>query len=126
MASIRSAISRGASAHDAETDPMDENPPTLTSSATVSASVRAESRRVRRLTSRVAGARRSTGTGDRRAAGLPLVGLLIDLVRDRLQPGGGIAAVGEVLQHGQVAHEGVGGSAVPVLLIRRADHGVAG
>src|SRR3954447_14595843 len=61
-----------------------------------------------------------------RRCGLLLIGRLVVLVGERLEPGGGVCAVGEVLQHGEVAHEGVGGGAVPVLLVGRADDGVAG
>src|SRR4051812_365578 len=55
-----------------------------------------------------------------------LVGLLVLLVGDGLEPGGGVAAVGLGLEQRQVAHERVGGGAVPVVLVRRADDGLAG
>src|SRR5215218_3025792 len=48
------------------------------------------------------------------------------LVGDGLEPGRGVRPVGVVLEQREVAHEGVGGGAVPVLLPGRADGGVAG
>jgi hypothetical protein len=38
----------------------------------------------------------------------------------------GVCAAGEVLEHREVAHEGVGGRAVPVVFPGRVDDGVAG
>jgi hypothetical protein len=55
-----------------------------------------------------------------------LVGRLVLLVGHRLEPGGGVPAVGAVLEHGEVVHEGVRRGTVPVLLVRRAENGVAG
>src|SRR5882757_4495249 len=48
------------------------------------------------------------------------------LVGERFEPDGGVAAVGLGFEHGEVAHEGVGGGAVPVLLAGWADDGVTG
>src|SRR4051812_27461125 len=55
-----------------------------------------------------------------------LVGLLVVLLGDGLEPGGGVAAVGLGLQQRQVAHERLGGGAVPVVLVRRADDRLTG
>src|SRR5215210_4110663 len=55
------------------------------------------------------------------SGGLLLVRGVVRPVVHRLEPGGGVAAVRALLEDGEVAHEGVGGRAVPVLLIRGAD-----
>src|SRR4051812_16007489 len=55
-----------------------------------------------------------------------LVRLLVLLVGDGLEPRVGVPTVGPGFEHGEVAHEGVGGGAVPVLLVGRADDGLAG
>ena len=57
---------------------------------------------------------------------LLVVGDLVLLVGDRFEPRGGVAPVRQGLEHGEVAHEGVGGGAVPVVLAGRADDGLAG
>ena len=46
--------------------------------------------------------------------------------RNRLQPGRRVAAVGAAFEHGEVAHEDVGGGAMPVVFVGWADAGVTG
>src|SRR6266566_5129619 len=65
------------------------------------------------------------GRGWRRTVRSVLVGGLILIVGDRLEPGGAVAFSG-AFEHGEVAHEVALGSAVPVLLARRRVDGVAG
>src|SRR3954451_9611669 len=60
------------------------------------------------------------------SGGLLLVRGVVCPVVHRLEPGGGVAAIRALLEDGEVAHKGVGGRAVPVLLVRGADEGVAG
>src|SRR2546421_301208 len=66
--------------------------------------------------------RPSTGTGPL----LLLVGGLVFLLPHRFEPRGGVAAVGKAFEHGEVAHEGVAGGAMPVVLVGWADDRVAG
>lgn len=64
------------------------------------------------------------GCGAVEVTALALVGGLVLLVGHQVEPGGSVA-IGDALQHGEVAHEIVVGGAVPVLLTGRCINGVA-
>jgi hypothetical protein len=54
------------------------------------------------------------------------VRLVVSLAGDGFEPGGGVAAVVAVFEHGEMADKRIGGRAVPVLLVRWTDDSIAG
>src|SRR3954453_21933915 len=72
------------------------------------------------------GRRSAVGARVASRRGSALAGTRVQVGVDGLEPGGWVLVARQGLEDREVAHEGVGGRAVPVLLVRRADDGVAG